>query len=331
MKKFTLLAGLFLAMVVTVTAQSTATKVSKEIKVFDWLNAAVVDGNQVEGGLHSYASWAEVSGATAKLKIAQVKLGMVVIIADGSRSISYRLKAWTTKTALPLISEWERVGDVISVTTTAARDALLTTTGSAVGTAAVQGTLAVGTMVFVTGSNGSAPDMYIYVGGLIDANGDGTVKPVTATELTDAWYSLSGASAASGYVYVEVQDFTTSAPTVPGTSTANAYTYDSPATLVIPASTNKKFTQVTLPVGGFSYDLVANLAGLTTTKVPVVYLPAAWGKPSFYIYDGTNYFQLQDCWVKNFVTMTDGAKYQVWTADNNFAFGATGTLNLVIR
>lgn len=321
MKKFTLLAGLLLAMVVTATAQSASTKVSKTIKVFDWLNAAVVDGNQVEGGLHSYVNWAEVTtGASAKLKIAQVKIGMVITLTDiaGDKSIkpaSYRLKTWTTPTALPTVKEWERIGDMIVVADIAARDLLITGPANA--------SLATGTTVMVKSNAMSIPELFVYVNGLVDVNGDGSL---TATDL---WYSLSSTSTtSSGYILFDNQPV----GTTPASISASSGFYDGiTAAGAVTIGTSKRFTAMPTTLA-LEYDLVAGIT--TLNNVPIVALPAAWASPSFYVSDGTGLFQLQDCWIKTYLTI-DNTKYQVWTADNAFSNGtagvASGTFKLVIR
>lgn len=322
MKKVILLAGITLALTVAVAAQ---TKVSKQIKVLDWLNVAVVDGNQVEGGLHTYDKWATLnggSGATvgvAPLKLAQIKLGMLVTITsetDASLNGTFRLKKWATNTALPLLGEWEHVGDLVIVADISTRDALIVTDGSKV-------SLAAGTTVVVKSNAIGVTESFIYAAGLFDANGDGLVK----TDGTDNWYSPnSSTSANAGYVFISQGATPTATPVVDltngvgKTQLSSGSTASTPATIAV--GTDARIT--TFPITGVDFSLTVG------DNVPVVALPATWNNPTFYLYDGTTSYQLTDCWVKSYQTI-DNIKYQVWVVDNSFLKNATGTLSLQVR
>lgn len=315
MKKIILLAGITLALAVTISAQ---TKVSKQIKVLDWLNTAVVDGNQVEGGLHSYTNWATLG---TSLKTAQVKVGMVVTITgevDRNLNGSFRLKTWAIPGALPLLNEWERVGDLLVVPTVADRDALLATAIAGTSTS-----LAPGTTVVVQ-ANAAIPEAFIYAAGLFDVNGDGTV----ATDGTDDWYSLTGTGTANaGYIFVSQAALASNTVSLTNgvseevvTAAAGAATV--PVAMVVGAAGNTRITS--FPIGGVDFALTND------ATVPVVAIPATWNNPTFFVYDGITTFQLTDCWLKSYQTI-DNVKYQVWTVDNAFLTAATGTLTLQIR
>ena len=170
MKKITTI--LMCVMLVTtafvVSAQNNETKVSQQIKVLDWLNEAVVDGNQVEGGLHVYANWAEVG---TNLKQAQQKKGMLVTVIDpkgdgNGTTATFRL------TSAPQASVGESDFEILGATIVAnetARDALTGYAGRIVGvisndanTKAVY--MYIGTEWIEVGGSGSASNGLILVG-----------------------------------------------------------------------------------------------------------------------------------------------------------------------
>lgn len=158
---FLFLVGIVLiASVSSASAQDLETRVSKKLKAFDWLNVAVVDGNQVEGGLHVYADYATL---LTDLKVAQVKVGMMVVLNGSNGALSagtYRLDAWATTTALPLSTEWKRTDNVV-VANIAARDAL--------------SGLATGTIVAVNDDGTGEKAAYFYDGtDFISLGGGGT-------------------------------------------------------------------------------------------------------------------------------------------------------------
>jgi len=317
-----LLASITLAFSVAVTAQ---TKVSKQIKVLDWLNVAVVDGNQVEGGLHTYDTWASLNGSTgftpgvSPLKKAQIKIGMLVTITseliDKNLNGTFRLKSWATNGALPLAGEWEHVGDLVIVDNITKRDALIVADKSLV-------SLAPGTTVVVNSNSIGVPETFIYAAGLFDANGDGTVK----TDGTDTWYSPSSNVAGAGYIFVSQDAVPSAIPTVNlGNGVAKAQVTTAGTAAATPGTIAVGDARITsLPTGGVDFALTAG------GNVPVVAIPAAWTNPVFYIYDGTNTYQLTDCWIKSYQTI-DANKYQVWAVDNAFLQDATGTLTLQVR
>lgn len=303
MKKITLLASAFLAFTIAVNAQNATTKVSKQIEVLPWLNAAVIDANQAAGGMHTYADWATL---TTDLKLAQVKVGMLVTITgetDGNLNGTFRLSAWGTNTALPLGDEWVKVGDMVVVADLAARDALINATG----THTLQ-LLAPGTTVVVKANGIGVPESFIYAAGLFDANGDATV------DATDLWYSPSSNAASSGYIFIKDQAV--------GTTTVDLTSgYKAGAIATIAVGTDARLTAMP---GDVEYTLAAG------ATVPVIAMPAAWVNPTFYINDATNTYPLLDCWIKSYQTI-DNITYQVWTADNAFLTAATGTLKLFVR
>jgi len=318
MKKFTLFVGFVAFLFAGANAQTA--KVSKQIEMLSWLNKAVVDGNQVGGGLHSYANWTEVlTSGTPKLKTAQVKLGMLITLTDAASAGTYRLKTWATQSALPLKAEWERVGDVVVVADIAARNALLT--------GGDDYSLAVGTVVLVRSNDLAVPQAFVYVA---DMNGNSTINENEA----DSWYAFGDSGSSNGYIYYT--NLAIASATAPYTANMATLTlesgyYDNAGTptlsLTAFAGTEKKFSSIPAANNVISFNMVA----LAEDEVPVIALPASWKTPCFYIYDGTNYSPLQDCWVKYKKTIGN-IDYQVWVADNAFANGLTsGTLNLIVR
>jgi hypothetical protein len=168
---------LLVAICTSVSAQDI--KVTKQIKAFDWLNVAVVDGNQVEGGLHVYADWADI---TANLKTKQTKIGMMVSIVTGDANMpagTYRLKTWGVPTNSPLVNEWERVAETLKVATIAARDAYVVADDS-------KAVLATGTMVIVESGVSGFAETFVYKGG---------------TDNATCWLSLSDNSGAGFIAY----------------------------------------------------------------------------------------------------------------------------------
>ncbi len=93
---------------VNVRAQDTEL-VSKKQKIPAWLNIALGDANQLEGGLHVYQNWATYN---SDFKISRVKTGMLIAIVDpaGDGSLPsklYQLKTWATPSVIPEQNEWE--------------------------------------------------------------------------------------------------------------------------------------------------------------------------------------------------------------------------------
>jgi len=294
MKKVVLIVGIVLAFTGAVTAQTT-TKVSKQIKMLPWLNTAVIDANDAAGGLHTYADWTTLS---SNLKTSEIQIGMLVsITADKA---TYRLKSWTTTTALPLYAEWERVGDAVVVADIAARDALLAGTSA--------GVLSIGTTVIVKDNGSGLVQSYIYTGGGYDFNGDGV------TNTADNWYSVTN-TAGSGFIY-----FDQVAPSTTAVTSTKGWDGDGASASL--TATSKKLTSIPATT-----QFALTLGG---TTVPQIAVPAAWPNPVFYLNDGTNTTLLTDLWVKSSVTL-NGITYQVWVADWSFLKDATGTFNLLVR
>ncbi len=315
MKKITLLIGILVFLITGANAQTT--KVSKKIEVLSWINEAVVDGNQVEGGLHSYASWTELN---SNLQKAQVKKGMLVTITG--ESATYRLKSWSDTDNLPNKNEWERVGDVVIVKDIDMRDSLLS---SSTDTTA----LSTGTVVLVKSNDLSVPEAFIYVE---DMDGDGTANE----DEDDSWFSFSGSSNAgssNGYVYFTsyaVSNAYTDDISSSSVSFTNGY-YSGATTSAAVSGQTKLSAMPSIGADGTGTQVSFDLSSWTSGNVPVVAIPATWNAPSFYIYNGTNYYQLQDCWVMRKRTIDD-ISYQVWIADNDFITGASSsTLNLIVR
>lgn len=300
MKRFTLMAGLVLALAVSVTAQTT--KVSKKIEVLPWLNSAVINANQAEGGLHSYVDWATLG---TDLKLAQVKVGMLVTIgtdADANLKGTFRLKAWAIQTALPVAGEWEKVSDMVIVADLTARDALIVTDNTKV-------SLAPGTTVMVKDNGKGAPATFIYVAGLVDVNAP------TGIDAADLWYSTVS-SGSDGYIFFEL-----AAVGATSSGAANGWYKAATASGAITIGTTAR-------LAGMPAD--AEFALTAGDNVPVVAIPAAWANPTFYLNDGTTTSQLLDCWVKTYQTI-DGIQYQVWTADNTLLKGLPGSWKLFVR
>ncbi len=85
--------------------------VSKKQKVPAWLNRALADANQLEGGLHIYQDW---DAYHSDFKTSRAKTGMLMVILDpaGDGSLPsklYQLKTWATLLAIPLQAEWEEL------------------------------------------------------------------------------------------------------------------------------------------------------------------------------------------------------------------------------
>ncbi len=180
-KRFTSLVACIVLVAVgsMVSAQKAETKVTKQIKAFSWLDVAVVDGNQVEGGLHVYE---DITDLTSYLKPAQTSIGMMVSIVKGDPTMTagtYRLSAWEVGNAAPLVGEWERVAETILVADIAARDAYVVADNS-------KALLAEGTMVVVTAGATGFVETYVYKGG---------------TDNKTCWLSLSDASGAGFIAY----------------------------------------------------------------------------------------------------------------------------------
>jgi hypothetical protein len=301
MKRFILMAVVIMAAVVSVSAQ---TQVSKKIQVLPWLNQAVIDANQAHGGLHAYADWATLA---TDLKLAQVQIGMHVYIAGPAADAGdYRLKAWATITALPLITEWERVGDAIVVADIAARDAL--DDGNAT-TASTKRAMSTGTKVLVKANAKGVPEMFIYVNGLVDVDGATGLTPA------DKWLSLSGASGA-GYVLYGLG----AVNAVDAVNETNGWTGSAIGAIVL--GTTARISGI--PAAGISISLDAG------TTVPVIAVPASWPAPVIYLKTGSTMSLLSDCWLKSHATH-DAMDYQVWAGDNAFLTGLTGTYTLEIR
>jgi hypothetical protein len=301
MKRFILMAVVLIAIAVTVTAQ---TQVSKKIQVLPWLDQAVIDANQAKGGLHHYATWAVLA---TDLKKAQVEIGMHVYIAGPVADAGdYRLKAWATPAALPLITEWERVGDAIVVADIAARDAL---DDGTLTTASTLRAISTGTKVLVKANAKGVPEMFIYVNGLVDVDGAAGLTPA------DKWLSLSGASG-SGYVFYGLG----AVNATDAVNETNGWNGTTVGAIVV--GTTARYSGI--PAAGITISLAAG------TTVPVIAVPATWPAPVIYLKTGSVMSLLSDCWLKSHATH-DGMDYQIWAGDNAFLTGLTGTYTLEIR
>jgi hypothetical protein len=289
-----LIACAFLLAGLSVSAQET-TKVSKKIEVFDWLNAAVADGNQIEGGMHTYADFADL---TAKMKLKRIKVGMLVNLTTGTDKGTYRLKAWATTTALPLKNEWEKVAESIVVDNTAARDLLVAEKAKT--------TLAQGTVVLVktSTSNNNGMEAFVYVSGYADETAN---LPV--------WFSLGNSSNSNGFIYAGQGGFG---------KTNGFQATDATGKIVSAYGTTFTNKLISFPNAGLTFDLTAG------SGAAFVAFPKSWNKPTFYLdIDGTEY-PLNDCWKVEY-SEVDGIDFQKWSADFDFTAGSTNTLKLVIK
>ena len=103
----------FVAVLITsgsirVQAQETEL-ISLKLKVPAWLNTALGDANQLEGGLHVFQDWDVYH---SDLKTSRAKIGMLMVILDATGDGSepsklYQLKTWDTSSAILLQNEWE--------------------------------------------------------------------------------------------------------------------------------------------------------------------------------------------------------------------------------
>ncbi|WP_461632514.1 hypothetical protein [Labilibaculum euxinus] len=165
----------FVAMAVTTKLSAQEIKVTKQIKVYDWLNEAVVDGNQVEGGIHVYDNWV---GVTAGLKTAFQKVGMLVTVIDSGDGTpgTYRLN--TVGTAA--VQNFTRI-DAVLLADITARDELIDDIG------ATDAGLAIGTIVGVIADDAGEPAAFFYAGGT-------------------NWIALGGGSETAGFIAVGQQN-----------------------------------------------------------------------------------------------------------------------------
>jgi hypothetical protein len=145
----------------------------------------------------------------------------------------------------------------------------------------------------------------------VDVTGDGSITSA------DKWYSANGATAnRDGYIFFELGSV--AATTV---ATANGWYKDATASGAITVGTTARLSG--MPTG-VKFTLAAG------SNAPIVGLPASWSNPVFYIKDGANTYQLNDCWLKTYQTI-DGISYQVWAADNAMLTNASAGLELLVR
>ncbi|PXY01670.1 hypothetical protein DF185_09385 [Marinifilum breve] len=178
MRKFTFLmaCAAFFATTIKVSAQET--RVTKQIKTFEWMDVAVVDGNQVEGGAHVYNKFADLTS----LKPKQQKVGMLVTIldpkGDGTEpGATYRLlNAGLDATNVIKPVNYERLDGIIVANITD-RDALL---------GADKAKLAKGTIVGVLEGETGEKVAFLY-----------TASPTAGEE----WIQLGGAGTA-GFILI---------------------------------------------------------------------------------------------------------------------------------
>lgn len=287
----------------TVLAQK-ETKVTKQIKVFKWLNEAVVDGNQVEGGLHAYDSWATL---TTDLKLAQVKNGMLVTILDPAGdgtmpAATYRLINWADNKKLPANNEWERVADGVVVKSMTDRDILVAAPADD------RTTLAIGTIVVVNENDLKVREGFVYLG-------------YNTADSKHEWLSLGTENPESnvGYIYVGEDAATPSA-------FAKGF-YDNAGTATLKDNIDKDADGklAKFPGNGIEFELTKG------SKFPYVALPSGWNKPSLFLDEDGSEYLLSDCWTVSYIDI-DGAEYQLWLADVAFLNGASGTTyKLIIK
>ena len=262
LKKITFLVACvaFVAMTTNLSAQET--RVSKKIKVFDWLNTAVVDGNQVEGGIHVYADWTKV--AEGLKKTARQKVGMLVTVVDAglgdSQPGTYRLNVII---ASPTLKDFTRI-DALLVNGMSDRDALIDDI------ATTDANLAVGTIIGVKADLAGEPAAFFYTG-------------IGGKE----WITLGGGSAATGGGFIAAGQG--------ATVYTNGFDFD---TAAMTATETIDITDAATKLDTFvPFSFV-----LTAGGMPFVSFPKAWNKPSFFISVDDKEYPLTDCWTVSYST-----------------------------
>lgn len=338
MKKQLLLAVLIGFAGLSLTAQDT--KVSKTIKVLDFLDKAVIDANQAKGGMHTVADAAARKG----IKSSRVTVGMLVsqtdnktlwrlISGNGSSDAHWEqigtLDGWKASTAYktgqPVLRDskllvWAKADGNSASTFTAANwrevgKAKIETVAKA-SLRPSSGMLA-GDIVYVTDDdgkaiNGNQKSVYIY---------DGT-----------AWLEIYKEAVVpavkSGTVYAGVVTKTLS-----NISAADIQGSSSPS---IPALANT--------ATGSTISVVpdASIADQTSSSSPVdryyvMAYPADWtGTPIFKFTFGGATHELADCWNKRTMSLPFGSganaynrSYTVYHCDVNFkTIGAGATMSV---
>lgn len=118
-KNITKLAFIAILMAAFTANAQTETRVTKTIKMLDFLNKAVIDANQAKGGLHTVADFGEL----ANIKTSRLADGMLAVTADNGKVFRYNLAgtAWVElgimevlNTAVNATKDYN-VGDVVLI------------------------------------------------------------------------------------------------------------------------------------------------------------------------------------------------------------------------
>ncbi|PXY01669.1 hypothetical protein DF185_09380 [Marinifilum breve] len=268
-------------------------KVTKKIEMLKWINEAVVDANNVGGGVHLYATWTELETAAKNNK--KFGGGMIVSVAGDLYKLAGAENAEIAEADLKKKDQWSYIGPMKKVADTGARLALINADG-----ASDLPLLSPGTVVKVADADGSGnPATYVFNG---TANGKYAVGD-TDNEKKEVYWTNITATGVEGYFY-QKGDLAAAATAVAdldkGTDKLE----------VLPAKTT---------------------IDITKGKFVAVAFPKAWRAPQFMIdIDGTEYV-LTDCWTVTEVVVT-GVKYQVWSSDVAIGDAAdTETYKIVVR
>ncbi|PXY01668.1 hypothetical protein DF185_09375 [Marinifilum breve] len=288
MKKIVLLAMGFMMTLSVVNAQN---KVTKRIDMADWVNQAVVDANNVGGGVHLYATWTALETAAKNNK--KFGGGMVVSVAGDLYKLGGAENAEITETDLKKKDQWSYIGPMKKVADTGARLALINADG-----ASDLPLLSPGTVVKVEDADGSGnPATYVFNG---TANGKYAVGD-TDNEKKEVYWTNITASGVEGYFYQKGEL----------AAAATAVTDLDKGTdklVVLPAS-----TEITV----------------TNGKFVAIAFPKAWRAPNFTLdVDGTKYV-FNDCWTVTEVVEA-GVKYQVWSSDIEIGATGDGKVYKII-
>lgn len=302
-----ILIGVILS-IIAFTGNAQETKVSQKITLLDWLDAAVADGNQVEGGLHVYQDWARVG---SDLKTNQQKVGMLVLVidADGAgKTALFRLNATGANRAK---KDFTRVDNML-VASMAARDALLTDPAEA--------KLKVGTIVSVEADDAGEMASFLYTGLGGDKN----------------WIALAGGgSGGSGGGFIALGQAGGVAKPEAGVNYTNGYDISSIDAMAPDFLKNGKINaglDMTDAATKLKTFIPFEFALNNGDGKPYISYPKAWNKPSFFItIDGSPEYPLTDCWTVTYDTK-QGVEYQEWEASHDFLAGTTTeVLVLIVR
>ncbi|PXY01667.1 hypothetical protein DF185_09370 [Marinifilum breve] len=185
MKKTFLLLISFVAVFGAVNAQN---KITKKLEMSDWVNEAVVDANDVAGGVHTYANWTDLN---AENKYKKFRGGMIISVAGDLYKLAGTATNVTAANKDAIAGgQWTYIGPMKTVASTAARLALVPGSGDT-----DTPMLAAGTVVRVETADGATN--YVFNGtstGKYDA-GD------TTDELKEVYWSNLSSPEVEGYIY----------------------------------------------------------------------------------------------------------------------------------